>query len=745
MVMLIKMLSRKLQNIPFSLKEFTITILILATSGKCLNAQNPDSLYHLHYKSKSDTIKIQLLSEISGYYFYKNFDSAISIAQRGLKMATAIGDKKGKAVCLLRIGSAYGIMGNYPAALNNCLQALQLYEENKDNKGISKTSNNIGYIYLKQKNNAKALEYLELALNIDQDILKDTKSSAYKLWGIGIAYLNEKNYTKALDYLNKALKIDENYNNKNTIPDDLLYIARAYLEMGDFTDALKILKKGLKLAEELNNKESISGFLCSYAMIYNKTGKPFKGIEFGIQALKKAQEIKSLQFINESALSLYDSYFKLNDYKNALHYYKMAASAKDSMFNISSQMEFNRFQYQNELNKKQKELDLSEKNRNLAQQEVILLGVSCIIIGLFTLFIFRFFKKEQRSKTILIEKNKEINKKNEILGVLNEEILSQRNHLQSLHDELFVKNEEISLQLEKIEKQHKEIHNQKSEIEIKNKNIVDSIVYASSIQNALLPSKDKLNKHFPDNFVLNKPRDIVSGDFYWVKEINSTLFFAVADCSGHGVPGAFMSILGISLLNEIVSENQNNISLEPGIILGELRQRVKLSLHQTTEKYDTQDGMDISFCQVDLNNFKLKYAGAHNPAYIIRNSDFFLENSDYLNPEDNPNQENKLIVLKADRMPIGVHPIDIHCFTTQEFQLKKGDSLYLFSDGYVSQFGGTDDKKFKTAHFQDLLMKIQDRSMKMQEVVLDQMLVAWQGEQEQVDDILILGIRINKK
>jgi sigma-B regulation protein RsbU (phosphoserine phosphatase) len=262
-------------------------------------------------------------------------------------------------------------------------------------------------------------------------------------------------------------------------------------------------------------------------------------------------------------------------------------------------------------------------------------------------------------------------------------------------------------------------------LELKSKNTTDSILYAAYIQQALLPSGKILSAIASEYFILYKPRNIVSGDFYWFKQIKNLIYVAAVDCTGHGIPGAFMSVLGISVLNEIVTKRNVN---PPDFVLKELRKRVKKSLHQNGQNDDNNDGMDIAFCLINMENNTLQYAGANIPLYLIRNneSDGSLE----------------LIIKTPDHMPIGIHPNDNGDFTNHIIELQNHDKLYMFSDGYISQFGGERDKKFKTKRFREILMNIHTKSMSEQKEILDKTIEDWRGNNEQVDDILVMGLHI---
>jgi len=298
----------------------------------------------------------------------------------------------------------------------------------------------------------------------------------------------------------------------------------------------------------------------------------------------------------------------------------------------------------------------------------------------------------------------------------NEELDKNYKELKILHDE-------VNQQKNEIEKQRDFVLTQRDEIAQKNKQITDSINYALRIQTAVLPSREILNDHLPKNFILYKPKDIVSGDFYWFTSIDKQIVVVAADCTGHGVPGAFMSMLGVTLLNEIIN---NRRILQPDLILNELRTNIKNALGQTGSFTEQKDGMDISLCIINLDNLQLQFAGAYNSLYLVRkNADNF-----------------ELQEIKADHMPIGVHPRDNVSFTNNQLQLLKDDSIYLFSDGYVSQFGGDKGDKFKAKRLQQLLLDSQKTEISQQKNLLDKALTDWQGTTQQVDDIMLIGIQI---
>jgi len=258
-----------------------------------------------------------------------------------------------------------------------------------------------------------------------------------------------------------------------------------------------------------------------------------------------------------------------------------------------------------------------------------------------------------------------------------------------------------------------------AEIEAQKEEITSSIEYASRIQMAMLPEKVHFSNFFSDHFIIFKPRDIVSGDFYWVGENEKHIYFSVADCTGHGVPGAFMSALGISTLNDIITNNDN---LHASTVLSLLREKIKKSLHQTGKEGEAADGMDVAFCLLHKDRKILEFSGAYNPLFIF--------------------QGENLKEYKADRMPIGIYYGEKDNFTNYEINIKKGDTIYIFSDGLADQFGGPDGVKYKIANLKKLLSEIYYKPMPEQRKIIENELDAWKGDVDQVDDITIIGVRI---
>jgi serine phosphatase RsbU (regulator of sigma subunit) len=344
----------------------------------------------------------------------------------------------------------------------------------------------------------------------------------------------------------------------------------------------------------------------------------------------------------------------------------------------------------------------------------------------------RISEIETQTRNLSLEKEK-LAEKNKKMWAMNEAVYKEKKRVE---EELQILNEEkAKLEQAKnklddkvkklwatstaVHKEKERINILKQEIERKHQEIVDSVTYAQRIQEAILPSRTEINQAIPHNAIMFKPRDIVSGDFYWFSQKGEESILACVDCTGHGVPGAFMSMIGNTLLNQIVNERD---IVQPNLILNELNKEITSALKQDAAGSDSRDGMDISIININANKKQLQYAGANRPLYFVRN--------------------NELIETKANKVAIGGHMQEEEKhFTNHVFELQKGDTIYLSSDGYADQFSPS-DKKLMTKRFKEIILGIQHLSMPEQEKYLAQYIDEWRGIMEQTDDVLVIGVRV---
>lgn len=682
-----------------------------------------DSLQQQLPKLKNDSEKINILNSLSYFYSEKETAKALQYAneglclsektsfihglasgykivgdiwlkrcdyllalnnfQKSLKYYLVLKDDKNVALCYTCLGDVYKAECNYIKALECYQSSLIISEKSGDKRGTSKSYLSIGVIHRRLNNHQTAIDYYQKSLKIAKE-MGDREYIAKCYNNIGVVYRTLGDYRKALQYYQLSLKMKIMIKDYKGSALDFNNIGIVYSNYKDYNKAIENYNKSLEIMNELGDKEG-------KAMIYGNIScldKDFKKFNEAIEYAKKsmliAKEIGAVDDEELAHLYLSESYSGTNNYKLAYEHFKIYNALNDSILNIEKQKDLTKMEAVYQSEKKQKEIDILEKDKRLKTDQLhiqklekyaFIGGFICMCI-IVVLLLFSF-NKIRFQKLVIEEKNEELNAQNE-------EIVVQRDML----------------------------YGQK-------KGITDSIEYASIIQKALLSSTDELNNCNLQNFILYKPLDRISGDFYWFKKIQNYLYFTAADCTGHGVPGAFMSVLGISKLTEIIHANE---IIPPSEVLFELRQMLKEVLRQNSGKSMSQDGMDIALCLLNLDTNYLQYAGAFNPLFVYRNSE--------------------LIELEADRMPVGVHPKDQLHFTNREIQLQPGDSLYIFSDGYLSQFGGELGKKFTYNRFKELLREIHQMPVDFQKQILEKRLVEWQRDHIQIDDIVIFGMRV---
>jgi len=561
------------------------------------------------------------------------------------------------------LGSIFRLYGNYEEAINQHLDALELYEGVKNNEGIAWSALNIARLFRTMKNYEKALSYVNKSLDIYQKIAFEqgiNTGVTLCLKEIGDIYFEQGDLEKAIEFSEQVLQINKESQNWQGYANSLSTIGKIYFQSADKKLSKMYFTQSLQLKDSLNDNTEKASILRHLGMIALIEGNLPEAERYLKKSLDFAQKQNLKNDIKESYHTISEFYEKQNNPNKALFYYKSYIALKDSLNNqkineLELQYEFDKKQRQIEFEQKQKEVE--QKARLQRQKIFIWVFVSGFIFMMLLAVII--FKNLQRKK----QTNK---------------ILTQQNTI-----------------------------------------ITDSIEYAKRIQTALMPQEKFMQQLIPNHFVFMKPKNIVSGDFYWLSEKDNKIIIAVSDCTGHGVPGAFMSMLGVAFLNEIVNKNE---LIDAGKILNQLRKNIILSLHQEYGVMGSKDGMDISLCIIDRETFHLQYAGAYNPVLIIRNGELFE--------------------LKPDKMPIGIHAVKVDKeFSNKDFDLQSNDTLYLFTDGYIDQFGGSDGLKFRQKPFRELLLNIADKSMNKQKEMLANNMEKWQGDRPQLDDMMIMGIK----
>ncbi|MDY6801013.1 MAG: tetratricopeptide repeat protein [Bacteroidota bacterium] len=681
---------------------FIFIIFFIASLSLKAQTSSLDSFLTIH-KNKHDTVKIQLLLN---EYFSKYrrglvldgkdcLDKAMEIAERcdslwwkGTVLIkcgdyyTITGDfekavdyyfkaqkifvdqKKFIALGSLynNLGATYENMGKYDEAMSNLIKALEIYESINDSMGIAKTQLNLGLLYFRQNEFDKSLELYNQSLKIRR-LINDKEGVALLYNNIAIVNYYTENYDSVRYYFQKAYDIYEREGNKRSQVMALSNLAEIYNVLGQKDKALESYFDVLKLENELGEKAQVAKTYFLIGNLYYNREETKEAKSYFLRSLSTAKEVNALVDIKDACYSLAEVYKEENDYKSALEYFELYHTYHDSIFNAEKSKQIKEIETKYETRKKEQRIKNLENEKiirdlRIKKQQFFIFS---FIIGLFIILIF-----------LLV---------------------------------LFNRNKKIRLAKDKLTYQKKQI--------------TDSIEYASKIQTAILPPDEYITQLIPEYFIFYQPRDIVSGDFYWVTEKNSKIVIAVVDCTGHGVPGAFMSMLGTAFLNDIVNTNKEQ---KANTILNHLRERIKKSLHQTGKNDETKDGMDISLCVLDKSNGVLQFAGAYNSLLIISN--------------------NQLRTIKGDRMPIGIYRNEKKSFTNHEINIHQGDMIYMFTDGYVDQFGGENKRKYRIAPFRDLLFTIHDKKMDEQKKILETKFNSWKGSLEQIDDVLVFGYRI---
>jgi serine phosphatase RsbU (regulator of sigma subunit) len=625
-----------------------------------------------------DTNRVILLIDIAKEYqitdgikFKKYIDEALEISYKTDFLT-------GQATGNILYGSFYIRESDYSKAILYCLKGLKIQEKIGNKREMVATLRNIGSINLNSKNFNQALNYYSQALKITEK-LEMKREMPGILANLAIVYHQKGNFGKAMEYNLKGLKLAEEVQNKKTISYILNSIGRLYLDMGmkdengeDFDKAIDYLQQSLKLKEELHDMQGMANTVGNIAEVYMQKGDLSKSLFYFKLGMEYAEETDFKVWQLEAFEKISNLYITKNDYKNAYEYYKKFIQLRDTIESSATKKVLTELQGKYNTEKQDQEIILLSKDSEIREEKitkqnfVIWSGLVGLIIFIgLALFIYKEYKDKERVNKIIAEKNK---------------------------------------------------------------NITDSIQYAKRIQTAILPKEEIIRKHLSDFFILYKPKDIVSGDFYFFAEAGNKLIVAVADCTGHGVPGAFMSMIGNSLLNQIIKENGIN---EPAEILNQLHIGVKDSLQQNDLDSHTKDGMDIAICAIDLKNKKLEYAGAQRPLWLVKYS------------ERNQQTVPDLIEIKPNKFPIGgIHHEKDSVFTNHTFSFATSDTIYLTTDGYADQFGGKDGKKFRTKQLKELILSISNDNIDNQKSALHKSISEWMEKSEQIDDILVLGIKL---
>jgi tetratricopeptide (TPR) repeat protein len=605
------------------------------------------------------------------YYQQGNITKALEYYQKSLAIKEKIGDQNSIAISLSNIGNLYTDLGDIAKGLDYFDKARKIHEKTGDKEGIASAFHNMATIYDTQGDIPKALEYYQKSLKIREE-LKDQYGIALSLGNIGTIYQAQGNIEKAREYHMKSMAIKEKIGDTRGYASSLVNLGNIYDKTGDRATALDYYEKALALWETLKDKKGIAHTLNNIAGIYFDNGDLTKATLYANKGYAAAKELGYPVDIAHSTKLLYEIYKKQNNGMKALEMHEIYMQMKDSINNESTRKTALKKQLQYEyekktaadsvLNMEKAKLEDVKYQQEISKQKmytysgIIGFALMLLVAGIS----FNAYRQKQKANTI------------------------------------------IALQ--------------KSIVEEKQKEILDSITYAQRIQSAILAKETDIKKHLPESFLLYKPKDIVAGDFYFFETTSTHLFYAAADCTGHGVPGALVSVVCSNALSRCVKEF--NLT-EPGKILDKARELVLETFNKSGK--DLKDGMDISFLAREIKSGKHTWAGANNSLWIIR--------------------DKNIIEFKSNKQAIGFNENALP-FTTQEIEVLKGDLLFLYTDGYADQFGGDKGKKFKYKQLQQSLVAISHLPLDEQQIIIEKSFNEWKGNLEQVDDVCIIGIRI---
>ena len=644
-----------------------------ANQKQQLQASKIERLKILYKNTKSDTSRVAILNQLYEELTVNDPLQAKKYAEEALGISEKINYVIGIANSSYNVGNFYYSQGAFTQALEFFNKSVR-YKEKLGNKiQISRAYNKLGNLYVRKGDKKLALEYYENSLALSKEIGYN-KGVVTSLTNLG-NFFNSKenaNYDKALDYHLQAIQV-EGVPDKKVLSYNYNRIGDLYLQKSDYSNALRYYRQQLLVARTDGDE---------------------------------AEMLKAYQGISEV-------YAKRNDYQKAYEYYQLYAKTKERIKQRQNNEKLKQLQDQYNAQRKQNWKDrliseqqeiLNENSRKL-QNRLLLGGIIIISVVLFFLvFLYRSNLKTQRINQLLQKKSKELEEK----GV-------------RLTDQI----EQNKANEEAINRQKRTLEQALDEIERKNKNITASINYAKRIQESMLPFNEEITKYIPNHFIFFKPRDIVSGDFYYFNTKDEKIIIAEVDCTGHGVPGAIMSMLGNDYLNQII--NLQGIT-SPDLVLNELHKNIRTTLKQ--DETENRDGMDIALIVIDPTTKTIEFAGASSPLTIVQNGE--------------------MDILLSSELPIGGFQKDKErIFTKHTISYEQPITFYVFSDGFQDQFGGPKGRRFAKKKLRKLLYEIHEEPMTEQKKILDNTLKDWmydpkhKREHKQIDDILVIGVRLD--
>ncbi len=663
------------------IKQISPVLLLFVLPYYPLFAQNRaiDSLRNLLRGEPNDTEKIKSLNVLAYLLIQNKPDSTIILAVQADTLAQKLGWERGVARAYYNMGYGYFNLGDFPKALEYYQNALTLNEK-LDNKTAQATDLcSIGRIYATKGESIKALDYYLKALKLDEDS-RSSFDQAIILGNIGNNYADRKDYANALDYDKLALKINENFGNKAEMAVILGNIGNIYNAQGNLPKALDYYTKSYGIFDSVGDKRGEAFDLGNIGDIYEAQRQYITAENYLKSAIAIDSAVGEKFFMQQFEGQLCNLYEKTGNYKLALYWDKKSTAIHDTLFSMDKdkallrkEMIYRFQQHADSAKSVQDKID-AVHNEVVKRQKAAIFSISggLILVLLLAITIFRSLQQNRKKTAIITAQKIEVEKKN-------------------------------------------------IQIEEKSKDIIDSINYAKRLQDAILPSVSQIKQYFPESFVLYKPKDIVAGDFYWVEKLDDIILIAACDCTGHGVPGAMVSVVCSNALNRALKEFKIR---ETGRLLDKVRELVLETFDKS--EGDVKDGMDCSLCAVNTETREVEWSGAYNPLWYIVNG--------------------KMKELAPDKQPIGKadnpKPFATHKFLIPPSGNELRAALFLFTDGYADQFGGPKGKKYKYKQLKELLLSHADKPMEEQKNILEQEFNRWKGGLEQTDDVCMIGIKI---
>ena len=708
--------------------KLNLTILLFIFSLFSSGQTIPDSLEVLINKENSDTAKSRVCLELSDEFYQTEpqlataLDSLnVNICNKALKGAKGKVKEvlsKQKALGLYNLGYTYDDLGEPEVALNYYQQCLEIQKQYGSQDEIANTINNIAYVYESQAKYIEALRKYQECLKIyEATNFKEGEGTVYN--NIGSIYLSLEDFDEAERQFLKSKELREGIDFEEGVANSLVNLGFVYMGRNQFAKARQNFQKAEKISVKIEANYTLASALNNIGLSYLHQKNNDSALVFFKKSLYVSTALEDKDAITDLYTNIGNIYFLENNIDSAWYYSEKSyllskelgypESIKNSARLISKiyAVEGNK---SIAFDKLMESVEMQDSVRNKGNHGLIVRQTMAYQHEKDSLLLDEKHKSEQ-AKTALEKKAT----RNLAYGLAIAALL-----FVGLAIFLFKRNKEKQRTNEIITKQKEEVEFQKEVVEEKQKEILDSIKYALHIQQAILPTKKELDNLFEEYFVLYKPKDIVSGDFYWANEVNGKQYIAAIDCTGHGVPGAFMSLVGNDGLNRAM--NELGIT-QPAEILNSLDSFVTKTLNQNRENSDVRDGMDMALIALDKDAMQLEYAGAMNPLLILRKGEW--------------------IEIKGNKQPIGSFIGEQkQKFTNHTIKLEKGDTIYIYSDGYIDQFGGEKGKKFKSSRFKKLLVELQNENLITQKEKLHHTLENWMQNYEQIDDVCVVGVRV---